>query len=168
MLPSIIQALTDVPRKHTYVFVGFTDEEKGLIGSQDYVRQMPKEERQKVSAMVNLDTVGLAPAEVWSSVADKNLLEALATIANSMKLPIWTMNVDRVASSDSESFHQGKMPALTIHSVTAKNFSLLHTSKDTLELVQRKDYLDTYRLMCGYLAYLDVYLDKTPTSGSSK
>lgn len=146
---------------------GFTDEEKGLVGSADYVKHMNREQRANVAAMVNLDTLGLAPAEVWASHADKNLLQALATVA-SMKLPISVMNVDGVGSSDSESFHDSNMPALTIHSVTLKNFSILHSPKDTLQTVQLNDYLETFRLMCGYLAYLDIYLDQPLTTGTHK
>ena len=36
LLPSLFQSLKDLPRRHTFVFVGFTDEEKGLVGSQFY------------------------------------------------------------------------------------------------------------------------------------
>jgi hypothetical protein len=31
LLPSLYQALRDVPRGHTFVFIGFTDEEDGLL-----------------------------------------------------------------------------------------------------------------------------------------
>ena len=31
LLPSLFQALKDAPRKHTFTFVGFTNEEKGLL-----------------------------------------------------------------------------------------------------------------------------------------
>lgn len=166
MLPSLLEALSKDPRKHTYVFIAFTDEEKGLVGSDYHARHMTKVERQKVSAMVNLDTVGLAPAEVWANPADKNLLKALSIVATSMKLPLFVMNVDNVGTTDSESFHQNSMPALTIHSVTPKNFRLLHTSNDNIKLVQRQDYFDTYQLVCGYLAFLDVYLDRPPATQS--
>jgi hypothetical protein len=48
---------------------------------------------------------------------------------------------------------------MTIHSVTQKTFGILHTSKDTIEQISRKDYLESYRLIAGYLVYLDNYLD---------
>jgi hypothetical protein len=32
MLPSLLEDLKLDPRKHTYIFIGFTDEEKGLLG----------------------------------------------------------------------------------------------------------------------------------------
>jgi len=44
LLPSLYEAVKGQPRQHTYIFIGFTDEEKGLVGSRFYVRQMTKEQ----------------------------------------------------------------------------------------------------------------------------
>jgi len=33
LLPSLYQGMKREPRKHTYIFIGFTDEEKGEVGS---------------------------------------------------------------------------------------------------------------------------------------
>ena len=33
LLPSLYEAVKTQPRKHTYIFIGFTDEEKGEVGS---------------------------------------------------------------------------------------------------------------------------------------
>ena len=33
LLPSLYQSLKSVPRRHNFVFVGFTDEEKGMVGN---------------------------------------------------------------------------------------------------------------------------------------
>jgi len=40
LLPSLYQSLKATPRGHTFVFVAFTAEEQGLVGSHFYVRQM--------------------------------------------------------------------------------------------------------------------------------
>jgi len=159
MLPSLLQAVIKEPRRHTYKFIGFTDEEKGLIGSEDYAKHLSDEERAQISGMVNIDTVGLDKTEVWLTHAAPELSTPLANIAKAMNLPLYQMNVDGAASSDSESFRNRKIPAMTIHSVTQKNFAILHTAKDTIDQISRKDYLETYRLMAGYLVYLDDYLD---------
>jgi hypothetical protein len=81
-------------------------------------------------------------------------------VAASLKLPIFVMNVDGVGTTDSESFHHEDMPSVAIHSITPKNFGLLHTSKDTIQGLSQKDYLETFHLLSGYLAFLDVYLDE--------
>lgn len=43
LLPCLYEAVKMAPRKHTYLFIGFTDEEQGEVGSGFYVRQMSKE-----------------------------------------------------------------------------------------------------------------------------
>ena len=159
MSPSLLEAILKEPRRHTYVFIGFTDEEQGMVGSADYVRHLSERERANIAGMVNLDTVGLGPTEVWLSHASPELLQPLAAIAKTLKLPLFRMDVERVGSSDSESFRDRKIPALTIHSLTQTTLPILHSSKDTIEQISRKDYLDTYRLVAGYLVYLDGYLD---------
>jgi hypothetical protein len=40
LLPSLYEALKGEARTHTYLFIGFTDAERGLVGSRDYVKQM--------------------------------------------------------------------------------------------------------------------------------
>lgn len=159
MLPSLLETVEKEPREHTYVFIGFTDEEQGLVGSHYYVQHLSKEQRAKISGMINFDTLGLAPTEVWASHADRGLLNALGVVAQAMKLPISAMNVDNVGDSDSESFRDKKIPSMTIHSVTQKTWPILHSSKDTIAEINRDDYLQTYRLMAGYVVYLDQYLD---------
>jgi hypothetical protein len=61
LLPSLYQTVRIRPRKHTYIFVGFTDEEKGEVGSHFYAGQMTKEQVSQTEAMVNMDTLGLGP-----------------------------------------------------------------------------------------------------------
>ena len=114
LLASLYQGLAAAPRKHTFVFVAFAGEEKGLLGSREYVRQLRKDTH-KISAMVNLDTLGLTETEVWVSHADKKMVELMGRVANSTKLPVTSMNIDQVGSSDSESFLDAHVPAMTNH-----------------------------------------------------
>jgi hypothetical protein len=73
------------------------------------------------------------------------------------------MNVDaKGASADSEPFFTADIPAITIHSVTMDTWNVLHTSRDTLERVKLNDYYETYRLVTGYLVFLDQLLDAEP------
>ncbi|HEU5401795.1 MAG TPA: M28 family peptidase [Terriglobales bacterium] len=159
MLPSLLETVEKESRQHAYIFIGFTDEEQGLVGSHSYVQHLSKEQRQNISAMINLDTLGLGPTEVWVSHADRGLVKALSAVAQATKLPISGMNVDNVGESDSESFRDRKIPSMTIHSVTQKTLPILHSSEDTITEINRDDYLQTYRLMAGYVVYLDQYLD---------
>jgi Iap family predicted aminopeptidase len=152
LLPSLYQSLKSTPRRHRFVFIGFTDEEKGLIGSKFYVDRLSKEERREIHAMVNMDSRG-----------DKQLETALALVSLNFKLPLSVVNVHRVGISDSDSFQDRKIPAISIHSVTNETYPILHTKRDQMEAIHMDEYYDSYRLVTAYLAYLDETLD--PAAG---
>jgi hypothetical protein len=166
LLPSLYQSLKTSPRLHTFVFVGFTDEEKGLVGSRFYVHQMSKDDLLKTSAMVNLDSLGAGPTEFELERGDKRLANALAIVANLKQLPWRVMNVHQVGRSDSDSFQDRRVPTLMIHSITPQTFPILHTARDQMNAMQLTDYYDTYRLLTAYLAYLDVTLDAPSGAGN--
>jgi hypothetical protein len=119
------------------------------------VRELGKERLETIDAMVNMDTLGLGPTEIWMSHADPNLAKLAFALAHAMKLPLSSMNVDRVGSTDSESFREKKVPSITFHSLTQATFPILHSSKDQLSQIKEDDYYDSYKLLVGYLAYLD-------------
>jgi len=158
LLPSLYQGIAVLPRRHTFKFVGFSGEEKGLIGSKAYVREV-RRTHQSVIAMVNMDTLGLSDTEVWVSHADPKLVALMKAAATAMNLPIWGMNVEKIGSTDSESFRTKKIPAITIHSLTAETVPILHSYRDRIEAVRLDKYYETYRLVLAYLALLDVSLD---------
>lgn len=162
LLPSLYESLRGKERKHTYIFVGFTDEEKGLIGSEHYAARLTKGQASRIRAMINLDCLGLSPTKVWLSRSDRRLAEALNGVAHAMKLELGLVNADQVGRADAESFAKRKIPAITIHSVTQETFPVLHSAKDTLEAVKLDDYYNTYRLLAAYLSYLDGSLSQAP------
>jgi len=158
LLPSLYEAVKAVPRKHTFIFIGFTDEEQGLVGSSFYARQMSKEQIAATSAMVNMDTLGLASTEIWGSHADKRLNGAIAYVAKQLNMPISSVDVEGIgASADSESFADRKIPSITIHSLTPQAWKdrILHSRKDKLSAIRLDDYYETYRLIGAYIAFLD-------------
>lgn len=60
--------------KHTMVFITFSGEEMGLLGSQFYVKQLQKAEIDKIDLMVNFDMIGrLSPKTTCQAIgARKN------------------------------------------------------------------------------------------------
>lgn len=159
LLPSLFESLRAHPRRHTLIFVGFTDEEKGLVGSSFYARQMRPEDKARTKAMINLDTLGLSGTKVWLTRADKNLASALGQVAAAIKLPVAAVNVDQVGTTDIEPFVALKIPTIALHSVTQETWPILHSNRDTLREFKFAEYYDTYRLVTAYLAYLDTLLD---------
>lgn len=157
LLPSLYEAVKTQPRKHTYIFIGFTDEEKGEVGSHFYVKQMTKEQIAAIDAMVCMDTLGLAPTEIWVNHSDPRLRRAIVYIAKLLDAPISGVNVEQIGSTDSEQFVARKIPSITIHSLTQEslNADILHTAKDNFSAMRLDDYYQSYQLIAAYLAYLD-------------
>ncbi len=155
LLPSLYQSLALEPRAHTFVFVGFTDEEKGLVGSESYVKHLTPEQRKKIAAMVNLECLGLSTTEVWVSHSDAQLVQLLDRVANNVKLPLNGVNVEQVGTADSESFAGYKIPRITIHSVTQQTLPILHSKADNIKALNEDFYYDSYRLIANYLTVAD-------------
>lgn len=149
LLPSLYQGLAVAPRKHTFVFVSFAGEEKGLLGSRAYVKQLGKD-KARIKAMI-----GLADTEVWVSRADPKLVNLMSAVAGYLKLPVSAMNVERVGSTDSEPFREAHIPAMTIHSLTQSTLRILHSPNDQMRQIDFEAYYRTYQLVLGYLAILD-------------
>src|SRR5208282_3268864 len=162
LLPSLLYSLSAQPRHHTLIFVGFSGEERGLVGSRYYADHLTREQRARIEAMVNFDSLGLGPTEVWASHADKVLLDALASVAAASKLPMTLMNVPNGATADSESFARYHIPRITLHSVTQSTWPILHSPRDSMAAIKMNDYYDSYKLIAEYLAYLDDALKPAP------
>jgi|SRR5579859_4406254 len=158
LLPTLFESLQQEPRRHTFIFVGFTNEEDGLVGSRFYLKQLTPEQKSKISAMVNLECLGVTPTKVWASHADAKLLNGIASIALSMHLPLTAVNVDGAGDDDADSFRARKIPTLTIHSLTQDTWSIIHSPRDNFSAINLDNYYNSYSLIAAYLAYLDSVL----------
>jgi Iap family predicted aminopeptidase len=121
---------------------------------------MTKEQVAATTAMVNMDTLGLGPTEIWGSHADKGLNSAMAYVAKQLNMPVASVNVEQIgASADSESFAARKIPSITIHSLTPEAWSahILHSPRDKFSAMHLDDYYQTYRLVAAYIAFLDQF-----------
>ncbi|HEY6391959.1 MAG TPA: M28 family peptidase [Bryobacteraceae bacterium] len=155
MLPALFTSLKAAPRRHTFVLVGFTHEEQGLVGSKFYVRELGKAGLEKLNAVVNLDSLGTGPTKFEMDRADRNMAEALLRVASTFKLSLSVVNAHKVGRSDSDSFQDHKAPTINIHSLTQETWPILHTRRDRMDAIHFDDYYDSYLLIRAYLAYLD-------------
>src|SRR5260221_6054902 len=146
LLPSLFESLKTRPRRHSFLFASFTDEEKGMVGSAFYAGHLDKEELKRISAMINIDSVGTGETKVEFTRGDKGLINHLITIAQYCKLPLGAVNVHAVGRSDSDSFQDRKVPAIAVHLLTEETFPILHTSKDQIGAIEMDDYYLSYRL----------------------
>ncbi|MGH9326305.1 MAG: M28 family metallopeptidase [Terriglobia bacterium] len=155
MLPSLYQSVRGDERRHTFLFIGFTEEEKGLVGSKYYVDHLSKEELHQIRAMVNLECLGMGAPEVWQDHADPRLLVVLDDVAKSMGTYFPAVNLAGVGRDDAMSFRDRKVPTITIHSLTQGTVRVLHSSRDTFAAEDMTYYYGSYRLVLRYLTRLD-------------
>jgi hypothetical protein len=141
---------------------------EGEVGSDFYAKEMSKEQVAATDAMVNMDTLGLGPTEVWASHSDKRLAGALYFVADQLKMPLTGVNVEKVGTTDSEQFVARKIPSITIHSPTQNTWDagILHTSKDKLSKIRLDDHYETHRLLSAYLALRDQAAPPPPAPSS--
>jgi hypothetical protein len=163
LLPSLYESLSKTPRRLTFVFVATCDEEKGLVGSREFVAKLTREDRASAVANINIDSLGLTPTKIWVTRSDKTLVNLASAVAQGMKLPVSGMSVDKVGDSDSRPFFEKKIPVIDFHSLTSETFPILHTNMDSRIVMSWDDYYDSYRLISGFLAYLDGHPEAQPT-----
>lgn len=155
LLPSLYQSIETKTRRHRFVFIEFSGEEAGLVGSKAYVKHIPKGDRALIRAMVNLECLGLTAPKVWAQRADKGLLGLYLRVASALQIPLTAVNVENVGDDDSHAFKDAKIPVITIHSVTQETWPILHSGNDQLGAIKAEQYYTAYRLVATYLTYLD-------------
>jgi hypothetical protein len=111
--------------------------------------------RKEIAAVITMDSLGLTPAKCWPNSSDKILVQLGAQLARSMKLDFVGVNVDKVGSTDSMTFHKAGIPVLSLHSVTQKTLTSINSSSDVWRAISWKDYYDTHRFISALLVYFD-------------
>lgn len=159
LLPSLYEALRIAPRKHTFVFVAFTEEEIGLHGSSRYIQELNKAQRSRVRAFVNLESLGMGETNVWIHRATPMLVSKLMEVANAVHADVRGVDADAFGDDDSHPFLDARLPVITLHSVTQETLPVLHSARDSISAIRMEDYYATYKLVAYYLAYLDSQLD---------
>jgi hypothetical protein len=157
LLPSLFQALQGTVRKHTFVFIGFTDKQKNMRGSTFYVKSLSVEQKSKIKAVISLDSLGLSPTKIQMEGANAGLSAKLASTAKALNLKVTGLNNKKETYNDAVSFGS-KVPTICVHSLMAGD-GTAGSSRDTTAAVKMSDYYDTYRLMAGYLVFLDQTLE---------
>jgi hypothetical protein len=153
LLPSLYRSLHHSKRRHRMIFVEFADRGNELSGAEYFAGHFGVRELGHVEAMINLDALGFSPTKVWTAHSDKDLVAALVRMMYAMKISASQIDIAAVGNSDSDPFAARNVPQITIHSMTQQNVTERSASK-----FRAGNYYDSYRLLCGYLAYLDATL----------
>ncbi len=136
------------------VFIGFGNEEKGLVGSKAMVKQFKKEEVKQYCAMINVDSLGLTNPQVMSNISNNKLEKLAKEEAQRLQIPFQFVNLSN-ASSDSASFSDKNIPALTIASLPSEWSQVFHTKNDQSNRIKIENVYMGYRLALSLLLHLD-------------
>jgi hypothetical protein len=160
LLPAIYQALCNKKRSHSFIFVAFADDGKDPAGAEFFARNLTHSQLEHADAMINVDALGFSPTKIWSAHSDKDLVHDLIIMVYALKLPASQIDISALGHRDSDPFAARHIPQITIHSLTQQNVLTGATTP-----FRPNNYYDTYRLLCGYLAFLDERLKSRPHSG---
>jgi hypothetical protein len=159
LLPALFESLRQKKRSHSFLFVAFADNGNNPTGAESFARQLSRSQLGHADAMINLDALGLSPTKVWAAHSDKDLVHDLIVMVYALKLPASQVDLAALGSTDSDPFAVRHIPQITIHSLTQQNVVSGVGSQ-----FRPNNYYDTYRLLCGYLAYLDQSMKSRPHS----
>lgn len=154
ILANLYRTMRELATDKTYIFVAFGKEELGLIGSDAMAGNIPKEERSNYCAMVNFDSYGFTYPQALGNISDRSLIKLAEETSTEMKIPFSEAGID-LASSDSESFRQRKIPGISMHGLSNNWSNYLHSSSDKLSNVNIASVTMGYRHGLVFLSKVD-------------
>lgn len=141
-------------KKHNYLFIAFSGEEKGLLGSNYFIKH-PTIDKKKIAYMLNMDMVGrLDPKEktllIFGSGTSslwKNALDSAAV--DGIKI---STKESGIGPSDHTSFYLDSIPVLHFFSGTHSDY---HKPSDDEPLINYEGEMSIIKTMMKIIVYAD-------------
>ncbi|MBI3463813.1 MAG: serine hydrolase [Planctomycetes bacterium] len=159
---NLYQTLRPLDTKHTFVFIGFAHEERGLLGSRAYVDSLSDGDKKRIKAMVNLECLGVDPPFIWTNGSTDSLEVIAHQVAEEHKLPLRD-HVILGVGADSIPFDRAGIPNITFDGMAVENFRFIHSELDNFSNIKPDCYLDAYRVTSRFLVTLDRRLAESPS-----
>lgn len=150
----LYRTISRIETEKSYIFVAFDKEEKGLYGSEEMAKAIPKEKRSSYCAMVNLDSFGFGPPQVLRNASDSTLISAAKKLAKDIKMPFAEASIFN-ADTDSTSFNKRGIPAISFHGLNSNWQNYLHTSDDQFKNINMSSVYFGYRFGLNFIGELD-------------
>ncbi len=147
--------LRSIETTKTFKFIAFDQEEKGLVGSDNFVSGIAKADRASGCSMVNIDSFGFTLPWVMENTSDKPLITAAKDLWKKMKLEQLTSVPIANADADSSSFKKAGIPAITFTGLTGDWQNYLHSPNDKLKNIKMDSVFAGYRFLLPFLAEID-------------
>jgi Zn-dependent M28 family amino/carboxypeptidase len=139
----------------TLVLVAFGAEEQGLVGSKAMTDGINKrKENAQYCAMVNIDSLGLAAPQALENISTKSLVIEAEAVAKMIGAP-FTKKIINGASSDSQSFLDRKIPAITLSAMPDNWQVILHSKNDQAKHINPVSVYAGYRIALSLVAKIN-------------
>lgn len=140
----LFKTFSQIETQKSYVFVAFDQEEKGLFGSKEMAKAIPKENRQQYCAMINFDSFGIAAPFSFQNVSSPKLTLLAQKLAEENEFKLVSAKINN-ALADSLSFNANDIPAITLSGIDGNWENYLHTQKDQLGKINMSSIYFGYR-----------------------
>ena len=154
IIAHIFRTIRDMNTEKSYVFAAFDREEEGLRGSREMVKGMSEADRANVCSMVNFDSFGQAYPMALRNASNSKMVKFAEDLAKESKVNFTAVAIEG-ASSDSASFVEKKIPAITLSGLSSNWQDILHTSNDKVEKVNIDSVYMGYRFGLVFISKLD-------------
>lgn len=137
----LARIFSGAPRSSTLIFVTFSGEEQGLVGSKAFVRGLDSATRSRIKAVLNMDMIGYSKDDsedvlLESSSRYKNLVDQYAAAARLVSgLKYYTSY--NPYGSDHMPFIDNNIPAILTIDNDWGDYPSYHRSSDTIDKVSR-------------------------------
>ena len=154
IIAHIYRTLRTFDTEKSYVFVAFDQEEEGLKGSREMVKKMSESDRANVCSMVNFDSFGQGYPMALENASSSKMIQYVKDLAKESKVNFNAVTIEG-SSSDSASFVEKKIPAITLSGLSSNWTSILHSSNDQVEKVNMDSVYLGYRFGVVLISRLD-------------
>jgi hypothetical protein len=150
----IYRTIKSLKPSKTIVFVGFGEEEKGLVGSRAMVGRIGNDQATEYCAMINIDSLGNAMPQAFTNMSSRTLVDVVARVAQDLDVPFGRVE-SSIAFADSAPFISKGIPAITLVGMTSEAPKILHTVNDTSDKIDPQRVYEGYRVGLSLLATAD-------------
>ena len=155
MVTNLYQALRDEDTEATFIFVAFAREEEGLLGAEHFLNTLPMAQRNKISAMLNLDTLAVDGTFSWKNNSTRSMLDLIKKVAQESRLDLTEAYLSG-GDADSSVFRNAGIPAMTLFGASQEViFDIIHSENDNMAYFNAGHYRNSYLLSIAMLKALD-------------
>lgn len=151
---NIYQALRETKTKHNMLFVGFTMEERGLLGSRQFVQAAQDSKTPEMMAMANFECFGVSDPHIWANVANEKMKALAHKVAREQKIGL-TEHTIPGTGADNVPFERAGIPSITLDGLPIEKIRLIHSVNDNFENIVPASYETGYKLGLEFVRALD-------------